>query len=332
MKMKIFEEVVRKIHESKNIVITTHLNPDGDGIGAVIALLLGLNKYIKNKGLNDKRIRVIIIDNIPSNLKFLFGSELIEKYENYNTKYSSDLLIALDTGTLERVGDIKNISKNISKNIINIDHHVSNTNYGIINYIDSKCASTCEIIYELLEFMDIEIDALIGEALYTGFINDTGNFKHSNVLPETFEKASKLIAAGVDNTKIIREFLDRKKYSALKLFGRALERANIIEDKKFIYTYISQTDFKEFCGDKFDTDGIVEFILQCDLAETSLFLREEENGSIKGSMRTKSDILDLNDIVGVFSGGGHKKAAGFSSKLSCQEIVKKIMEILEKIE
>ena len=324
MKLKIFEEVVRKIHESKNIVLTTHLNPDGDGIGAVIALFLGLNKYIKNNELNDKSIRVVIVDDIPSNLKFLFGSELIEKYGNFSTKYSTDLLIALDTGTLDRVGVIKNITKNI----INIDHHVSNTNYGVINYIDSKCASTCEIIYELLEFMNVEMDTLIGEALYTGFVNDTGNFKHSNVLPETFEKASKLIAIGVDNTKIIKEFLERKKYSALKLFGRALERANLLEDKKFIYTYISQADFKEFCGDKFDTDGIVEFILQCDLAETSLFLREEENGSIKGSMRTKSDTLDLNNIVGAFLGGGHKKAAGFSSKLSYQEIVKKIMEIL----
>lgn len=324
MKEKIFEEIVDKIKSSKNILLTTHLNPDGDGIGAVIALILGLNRYIKTEGLEDKNIRIAIVDEVPSNLKFLFGSEMIEKYENFKTKYPIDLLVALDTGTLERVGAVKEVSDTI----INIDHHVSNTEYGIINYIDSRSASTCEIIYELLEFMGIEIDVLIGEALYTGFLNDTGNFKHSNVLPETFEKAAKLISVGVNNTKIVREFLDRKKYSALKLYGRALENAKMIEDKKFIYTYISQADFKEFSGDKFDTDGVVEFILQCDTAEISLFLREEKDGIIKGSMRTKSDTLDLNDIVKMFSGGGHKKAAGFSSDLTFQEIVKKIIEIL----
>lgn len=324
MKQEIFRSIIKKIAESKNIIISTHVNPDGDGIGAGIALFLALNKFINKRVFLDKRIRFIIDDKVPGNLKFLKGTEFIEEYKNYSSSLKNDLLISLDAGDLDRIGRVKEVSGDI----INIDHHVSNTNYGIINYVDSNSASTSEIIYDFIFELGVKIDMDMGEGLYAGIVCDTGNFKHSNVKKSTFEKAASLIEIGVSNTKIIQEFLERKKYSSLKLYGRALEKTILIEDKGFIYTVLSKEDFDELKGDKFDAEGISEFILQCDTAKTSLFLRENGDGSIKGSMRTKEDQMDLNDVVSIFGGGGHKKAAGFSSNLNFNEIIEKIIEIL----
>lgn len=319
--MNKLELLFDEIQKYKNIIITTHQNPDGDGIGAGIALLLGLKKkYL------DKEINFIIDDNIPNNIKFLSGTELIFKAENIKEIKNVDLIISLDAASIERIGELKNFKGKLP--ILNIDHHISNDNFGDFNYVDIKSASTSEIIFTFLEKLGIEIDIRMGEALYTGIVNDTGNFKHSNVSKETFIKASKLIEIGVNNTKIIENFYDNKSMAALKLMSRAIENIKYISEKGLVLAKLTQKDFREFNGNKSDTDGIVETLLMLNESKVSLFLREEENGNIKGSMRTKSEDIDLNNIAGFFKGGGHKKAAGFSSDLPVNEIVEKILKFL----
>lgn len=320
---EIFNKIQEIIKNSKEVVITTHINPDGDGIGSGLALLLGLNKYIEKNKLDRTIIRFITEDKIPDNLKFLFGIETIESVKNYkkNLKLNS-VLISVDTASKERMGAVGDFFENI----INIDHHISNTNYGTVNYVDWESASTAEIIYELLEYLNIELDINIGEGLYTGIVNDTGNFKHRNVTKSTMLKAASLIGLGVNNNKILTEFYENKELSTIRIYGRALERAKEIMGKKLIYSYITKKDIEELGGNKYSTEGISEFLAQCNTSEISLFLREDKNGIIKGSMRTKCDRYDLNDVVKVFNGGGHKKAAGFTSNLSIEETVNKIIE------
>ncbi|MGL4688084.1 MAG: DHH family phosphoesterase [Fusobacteriaceae bacterium] len=319
--MNTLEVLVKEIEKYKNILITTHLSPDGDGIGAGIALLLGLKKLYSHKEIN-----FIIDDNIPNNLKFLSGSELILKIEDIEKIKNIDLIVSLDAASIERIGKIKNFKNKIP--ILNIDHHISNDNFGEFNYVDTTSASTSEIIFTFLEKLNIEFDLAIGEALYAGIVNDTGNFKHSNVSKETFIKASKLIEIGVNNTKIIENFYDNKSMGALKLMSRAIENIQYNSQKGLVFSLLTQNDFKELKGNKSDTDVIVETLLMLNEAKISLFLREEENGNLKGSMRTKLDNIDLNYIAGFFKGGGHKKASGFSSSLSMKEIVEKILNFL----
>lgn len=321
------KDIVKLIKKSENIVITTHLNPDGDGIGAGLGLFLGINKYLKNENSYEKNVRFIIEDDLPENLKFLFGSEMIENYKNYKSLKEIDLLISLDAAVLDRVGKVKELKKENTV-LLNIDHHISNNYFGDINYVEANTASTSEIIYEILDEFGIKLDKEISEALYTGIVNDTGNFKHSNVKKSTLKKAGKLIENGADNTKIVRKFLDNKSLASLNLYKCALENLSIYEDKKLIVSIITKENLENYNGTKADTEGIVEFILQHNNSQISLFLREENNGRYKGSMRTKSDDLDLNKICSNFNGGGHKKAAGFSSDLSAEKIIAKIIEIL----
>lgn len=316
--MNSFLDIKNKIIESKKIFITAHVNPDGDAIGAGLALLSCIEKFN-----NNCEVRFVLQDKTPDRVKFL---ELEKRAEIYNEdeNYDMDLAICVDSAALSRIGDVEKAIKNTFT--INIDHHISNPKYGDINYVENV-SSTSEIIYKFLKFLNVEIDINIGEALYTGLVNDTGNFKHDNVTEETFKMAGYLVKIGVDNSKIVREFLNTKSMAAIKFLGQAMYEMKFDEKKKLAYFFLSNKDFIKNGGRKEDTEEIVENLVSYEKAEVSLFLREDKQGVIKGSMRSKYDI-DVNSIAGMFGGGGHRKASGFTSELSADEIVRIILEKL----
>lgn len=307
--MNNFIDIKNKIQESKNIVVTAHVNPDGDAIGAGLALTLGLKKI-------GKSVRFVLQDNPPSNVGFLKKISLAEVYDE-NGIYDNDLTISVDCATLERLGNTKELLEN--RVSINIDHHISNTLFADINYVEN-ISSTSEIIYSFLRFLEVEIDIDMGECLYTGLVNDTGNFQHDNVTEKTFQMAGYLKSIGVNNSKVVREFFNTRSFSAIKLTGKAMYEMKFNKEKKLAYYFMSKESLEEFQGKKEDTEGIVEKLLSLKDAEVSLFLREDKKGVIKGSMRSKHDI-DVNKIAGLFNGGGHIKAAGFTSELPSEEII-----------
>lgn len=312
-----FIEIKEKIMKSKRIIVTAHINPDGDAIGAGLALTLALKKL-------EKECKIVLQDECPNFVKFLNTLDNIEKYDK-NNKYDYDLIICVDSASKERVGDVVQLFKKDC--VINIDHHISNTMYGDLNCVEN-ISSTSELIYNFIKFLDVEIDIDMGEALYLGIVNDTGNFTHDNVTENTFLMASELRKIGVNNSKIIREFFNTKSYASLKLLGKALEKSEFVEEKKLMYSFISKDDLENFSGKKEDTEGIVERLLSYSKAEVSLFLREDEKGIIKGSMRSKYD-KDVNKIAQIFGGGGHIKAAGFTTTLSYDKIVDEVIKNLK---
>ncbi|MGF6907237.1 phosphoesterase RecJ-like protein [Fusobacterium sp. PH5-44] len=232
----------------------------------------------------------------------------------------------MDSASLMRTGSIGELAKNTF--IINIDHHISNPGYGNINYIN-PISSTSEIIYNFMCYNKIPLDHDIGECLYTGLVNDTGNFKHSNCTKETFLMAGDLIECGVNNSKVVREFMENKSYAAIKLIGASLYRMEFFEKEKLAYFYLSHEEMEKYGGKKEDTESIVERLIDYNMAEVSFFLREEENGLKKGSLRSKK-VIDVNEIAMTFGGGGHKMAAGFTSGLTEKEILDKILKFLKK--
>lgn len=314
--MNTFLEIKDKIFSEDNIVVISHVNPDGDAIGSGLALTLGLKKMGKN-------VRFILQDKYPDSVKFLNEINIVEQYDE-NNEYKFDLSICVDGATDDRLGKAKELLKN--RFVINIDHHISNTLYGKLNYVE-EISSTSELIYKFLKFCEIDIDINMAEALYTGLVNDTGNFSHDNVTEKTFEMAAELKRIGASNSKVVREFFNTKSLPAIKLLGIAMCEMEYNENKKLAYYFMSKETLDKYNGRKEDTEGIVEKLISFKEAEVSLFLREDKIGVIKGSMRSKHDI-DVNEIASIFSGGGHRKAAGFTSELSAEEIIKKVLERL----
>lgn len=320
------KNIIEEFNKANRILITGHVNPDGDCVGAGLSLMLGLNQLNSKLPKEDQKVvRFVLQDNPPHTTDFLTHFPLIEKYENISTKYKFDLAFVLDSGDYSRIGDVTNLIGTDTK-IINIDHHVSNNSYGHINYLDTSISSTSEYIFDILKALSIEIDVDMGEALYVGLVNDTGNFSYTNVSAKTFKIASELRSIGVNNEKIVREFYDKKTLPRLRMLGYAMENFEFFEEKSLSYVFIPYSTYEKYNAKKEDSEGVVEALRSFEKAQVALFLREEKNGLIKGSLR--SNGIDVNAIASVFGGGGHIKAAGFTSDKKSDIILKEILNIL----
>lgn len=312
--------LLKKIEESKNIIISSHVNPDGDAIGSGLGLFLGLRKKYP-----EKNIRFILEDEIPDNMKFMEETSKIEKYSELKDKPKAQVFITVDSAEKHRIGKVQELIGDSF--LVNIDHHISNPHFGDLNIV-KEASSTSEIIFFVLrDMLNIEIDELSGEAIYTGIITDTGNFKYESTTKETFYVAGELINTGINRSKIADAVYKNKSLGAIKALGTALVNMICVPEKKLVYFFLDRNFIQKENIKKDETDGIVESLLEYKDCEVSIFLREIEGGKIKGSMRSKNKI-DVNEIAKIFNGGGHKRAAGFTSDLSSEEIIKKISEKL----
>ena len=325
--------IVNEIKSSKNIVLTAHINPDGDALGSLLAFYFMINEYCK-KNNTKKMVKIIVDDKLPKYMRHFKDTELIWSYEKFSEEFKQnfqnnekfDLFISLDCANEERYGKSIEIKK-LSKKSINIDHHISNTEHADFNYVEDIC-STGELLYQFLKIFDIELTKKIAEYMYLGIINDTGNFRHDNVTPHTFLVCSKLIEAGVNNHKIAN-IIFAVSEKQVDFIGEVYKNKKIDEKYKFVSYYLTQSKMKELGIENDDTNSTSEMLLKIEGMEISLFVREEEDSSLKGSFRA-NDKYNVNKIASIFGGGGHIKAAGFKTDLSFEEILEKTYEELKK--
>ena len=327
------KEIVNEIKLSKSIILTAHINPDGDALGSLLAFYFMIDDFCKKNNM-EKMIKIVVDDKLPKYMRHFEDTELIWSYEKFGEEFKHnfqndekfDLFISLDCANEERYGKAIEIKK-LSKKSINIDHHISNTEHADFNYVEDIC-STGELLYQFLEIFEIELREKIAKYMYLGIINDTGNFRHDNVTEHTFLVCSKLIGVGVNNHKIaniIFEVSEKK----VGFIGELYKNKQINEHYKFISYYLTQEKMKELSIEKDDTDGAAEMLLKIEGMELSLFVREDIDGSLKGSFRA-NDKYNVNKIASIFGGGGHIKAAGFKTNLSFEEILEKTYQELEK--
>ena len=327
------KEIVNEIKLSKSIILTAHINPDGDALGSLLAFYFMIDDFCKKNNM-EKMIKIVVDDKLPKYMRHFEDTELIWSYEKFGEEFKHnfqndekfDLFISLDCANEERYGKAIEIKK-LSKKSINIDHHISNTEHADFNYVEDIC-STGELLYQFLEIFEIKLREKIAKYMYLGIINDTGNFRHDNVTEHTFFVCSKLIGAGVNNHKIaniIFEVSEKK----VGFIGEIYKNKKIDERYKFISYYLTQEKMKELSIEKDDTDGSAEMLLKIEGMELSLFVREDVDGSLKGSFRA-NDKYNVNKIASIFGGGGHIKAAGFKTNLSFEEILEKTYQELEK--
>lgn len=230
-----------------------------------------------------------------------------------------DLICILDAAGLDRVGDIYEKNKEIFNEapVINIDHHATNDSFGKVNLIDTNATSAAEILVSLIESLSREknlIDPVIATCLLTGLIYDTDSFQNDNTTPKSFTVAAQLVAAGAKQQDIIRNLYMNKSFAVLRVWGKIL--SNLTEETAgFVWSKISQKDFKECNADSTSTTGINNELLRTvPNVYFSLLLTEKEDGYLSGSLRSARNDYDVTKIAKLFGGGGHSKAAGFQLK------------------
>ncbi len=282
-----------------NIAISAHTNPDGDAVASCIALGLALNKIGKNI--------IVYLEDYGDKYSFLNTHGLI--YNNRVEDFKTELFLSLDCGDKSRLGQFVEIF-DTSKFTINIDHHITNDKFAMKNYVFDK-SSTCEIVYELLLYLNVQLNDEIAKALYTGIAYDTGGFKYTNTTSRTYEIAAKLVEYNFSFTDIFKQMFDCRSYESTKLLGRTLERAELVLNKKIAVSYLTLEDMNEFNADSTQTGGIIDHLRNIKGVICSVFIYEKATNDSKVSMRSNGTI-NISEIATEFGGGGHLKACGCS--------------------
>lgn len=311
----------KAIISAKNIVILSHVNPDGDTLGS----MLGLSGLIK---LNFKKNTTnIIIGKTPETYSFLTSlnncknSFKIDKDEKY------DLAIAVDIAAKDRMVDLQDMYFG-AKNTVNIDHHITNNNYGNINIVDANASSTGEVICEIIKKLNWQINKDIAELLYVAILTDTGGFRFENTTPNTFDCAANLVAAGVQPSTMYRKCYESKPKAMALLNAYAIQNAVFKENDKIAYTILTKEDMKNFNAKSDYTEGISEALRQIMSTEVAILLKEADNQSTKVSLRSKN--INVAEIAEAFGGGGHKYAAGCTIQKPPKIALEKLLQLIKK--
>lgn len=297
-----FEEAVSLIIKSQKILLVSHRRPDGDTLGASCALYLALSIQLGKDAV------LACIDEIPQRLQFIPATDEFVRHFNMS---EFDLIIISDAGASHMTGFHEKYPEFLSLKIpiINIDHHVSNEGFGAINLVDPKASCATMVVWRLFKAMGIILTKEIALCLLAGVYNDTGGFVHANTTVETFEMASELARAGVSVNTIVRPMFKQATIPQLKLWGHILENLQK-NDKDIVSAIVTEGDLKMIGAHSSDTGGIVDLLNTVPNAAFTMLLAEDE-GLVKGSLRTQRDDINVSDIAGKFGGGGHPKAAGF---------------------
>jgi phosphoesterase RecJ-like protein len=314
------------INRGQRFVLTTHMNPDGDGLGSEAALAAFLN----DRG---KDVFIYNSSPVPSNYKFLDPDNKMIVYdaeihhENLLTAYYIFILDISDWNRLKQVGEeIRDLR--ITK--ICIDHHPPHDKFGIINLIDVEASSTGEIVYDLIRFCGGKINKRIAEALYTSILTDTGSFRFSNTNARAHLICGELVEFGASPHKIYQSVYEHQAPSKVKLLGYVLYNLRLEQNGRVAWIKVSK-DILDTIGTKpHDTEGFADYPRVINGVEVSIMFIEMDKGRVKVSFRSKGNYV-INHIAQKFGGGGHAYAAGVLIEGSLDEYIPKILREVAKL-
>lgn len=321
--------VKQEVLDAKKIVLSTHINPDGDAIGSSMGLLLALRSL-------GKSVEAIIPNAMPSFISWMDKEDVLVNYEKDEKRANelileADLVFCLDYNTLSRVDKMGEVIKNAPAKKVLIDHHQAPDDFDFM-FSDVKTSSTCEMVYEFLCAMEWDkyLNTPAAECLYTGIMTDTGSFRYRGTSANTFKVASNLVHLGVDPGNINELVNNASSLDRLKLTGYAINnRLEILEDKGIAFIYLSEEDLAKHDYQPGDTDGLVNMALGVDVVNMSVLFKESP-GKIKISFRSKGDI-SVNDFARkYFAGGGHTNAAGGVSFSKWEETKEKFLNAVDE--
>ncbi len=314
------DRIAGAIAISGNIAILPHVAADGDALGSSFALALALT------GIG-KKVSVLLEEDIPHIYGFLHGASLSEVYTKESKHYNT--VIAIDCGDIGRLGCRKEIF-DCAEITANIDHHPTNTGFAIYNYLDTNASATAEIIYKLLEQLDIIPGKEVATCLYVGIATDTGCFRYSNTTSHAHIIAAELIKLGVDVADVSQNVFDTTSYEKVRLIGAAIHSLELFENGKVAIMALPNELFKKTGAKEEDCDGIINTARNIRGVEVAVMLRQWDNGEFKVNLRSNS-MVDVSTIASRYSGGGHKKAAGYNTEGTLEQVKTKLLADIKEV-
>jgi phosphoesterase RecJ-like protein len=292
------ERIAEIISSGHRFLVASHVRPDGDAIGSILAMYHALSDMGKDVVVYNR-------DTTPEVYRFLTASEAI--VHSIESADAFDAAILLDCSDMERVGDeVERIGA--AGRIINIDHHVSNNGFSPLSLVDTKASSTGEIIYGLIEMLGVTITQDIATSIYTAIMTDTGSFCYSNTTTDTLKLAARLVEAGADPRRIAENVYETKPLVQIKLMEEALHTLEIDWKGKIGSIVVTQGMLAELGALPEHTEGLVDLVRSIAGVDVAVFYQEMSKNNFKASLRSKRDI-DVEKVAREFDGGGHVNAS-----------------------
>lgn len=304
------------IKSSKNILIFSHINPDGDTLGSMCGLYSVILDNYK------KKCDMVSLSKIPDVYSFLPHINDVKHIDNIDKSREYDLVINVDVASVERICDGQ-ILFNKAKSTVNIDHHKTNSAYADLNIINPDASSTGEVLFKCFEDMGLDVGRDAAICLYTAILTDTGSFRFDNTKPATFECASKLVEKGANPCDIYKKVYESDSKTLVMFQAYCISKAKFLDNDKIAYTIVYKKDMEKFSANDECMEGLTEKLRAIVSTRIAFVAKEMKSGATKISMRSK--FADVAQICETFGGGGHKFASGCTIKAPVDEAVKKIL-------
>jgi phosphoesterase RecJ-like protein len=310
----LLKPVVDEIQAADRFLLTTHENPDGDALGS----LLALHHILRSLGKDS----VMFLDAkefpLPVEYRFL---PLEEVFHEPPADHVDRVVVFLDCGNIDRM-PIEWLRRDKAR-ILNVDHHHDNTRFGDVNLVDTDVSSTAEIVYGLTKELGVELTPEIAGALYVGLVTDTGRFMYENTHSGAHRMAAELIEAGVNVNDTYRRLYERVPIEKLRLVARALDKVEQVDGGALAISYITAEDYEATGASEVLTEGIIDHLRSLEGAAVAALVRDKADGPTKRkvSLRSMNGRIDVSKIAREKGGGGHERAAGFSTDLEYPELV-----------
>jgi len=320
--------IIDQLRNSTQVLVTTHSNPDGDAIGSLVAM----EQTLAQMG---KRVTMYNDSPIPAVYRFLPAVHQVQREFPINDGY--DTAIVLDCGDIGRVGDA---AEEVGRTpaVINIDHHVTNTEFGQLRYIDTEASATAEILWRLFKEMAAPIDRDIATAIYTGILTDTGSFRFSNTTREAFAICEEAVGMGVDPSRVAKHVYGTYSLGRIKLLNLALNSIELSPNGKLSMMILTQNMLAQTRTRPEDVDGLINYARSIEDVRIAALIQENTNGDrLKSfahgyniSLRSDGSV-DLARFAARRGGGGHANAASYSREMPLADIKAELIRLAESL-
>ena len=308
-------QLLDELRRADKLLLTTHERPDGDAVGSLAAMQEVL------AALGKDALAFLAADEfpLPYEYRFIHLGGLV-------TEPPADLcervLVFLDCGNIDRTP--ADVLKHEDHRILNIDHHHDNTRFGTVNHVDGSASCTAEMVWDLMGELGVEVTPAIAEALYVGLVTDTGRFMYENTGPRAHEMAAALLVGGVDAHGIYRRLYEGVPQGKLELLARGLSGVERYDGGLLTLTHLTLDDYRSTGADESYSEGVVDHLRSVEGTAVAGLVRDllsETAPRRKVSLRATDDRVDVSEIARSQGGGGHRRAAGFSTDLDFPELV-----------
>jgi bifunctional oligoribonuclease and PAP phosphatase NrnA len=315
----VIADAAEKIANADVVALACHVNPDGDALGS----MLGMLHVLRGAGIKAVASFPSPFQTAP-HYRDLPGLELLSDPADFPTDAS--VMVTFDCGSISRLGDLEPAAKG-ARELIVIDHHISNDRYGSINLIEPTAAASGVVVQRLVDAMGLPLCRDAAVCLYAALICDTGRFQYETTTTEVFDLARRLTEFEIPVQSLSRSLFEEHRFAYLQLLGEALGNAHLVREQKFVWTAITQDMLKRHDVTLDEVEGLIDILRRAEEAEVTCVLKEEEDGTVRASLRSLGDV-DVRRVAEAHGGGGHRFAAGFTSDLDIPTLIARISAAL----